>query len=103
MPTLQEYIEACEDTAPEDAVIAFYNNDPYWGTYGKADVDDFRRSLEDSYRGAYDSGEDYAEELTSQSFIIPEGLESYIDYKSMWTDMRYEGAWFAHGYVFVPC
>jgi len=103
MPTLQQYIEACEETAPEGAVVAFYNNDPYWATYEKADVDDFRRSLEDSYRGAYDSGEEYAEELTSQYYIIPDGLEAYIDYESMWTDMRYGGAWFVDGYVFVPC
>jgi len=104
MATLAEVLEACDargNTVPEDALRAFYENDSFY--WGNEDADDVVRACEDAYRGEYYEGADYAREVTEEMGDIPKHLENYIDYRSMWRDMGYDGYFFADGYVFCPC
>lgn len=43
-------------------------------------------SAADDFAGKYDSGAQYMEELTRESSEIPDFLDYYIDWKSMWSD-----------------
>ena len=63
--------------------------------------------FEEAYAGRYDSGADYAEELyeaTGQLEQVPESLRYYIDWASVWRDMRMgDGYWISdNGHVFYP-
>jgi len=104
MATFAEVLDSCNSrglTVPEGALEAFYENDaPYWSS---EDADNVVRACEDAYQGEYYSGEDFAREYLDESGDVPEHLENYIDYRSFWRDLTYEGYFYANGYVFRPC
>lgn len=52
------------------------------------DLESARDALEDQYRGCYDSVEDFAEELTSETTEILENLIYYIDYEKLARDLE---------------
>lgn len=62
----------------------------------------------DSYRGEYNSAEDYAEELISECYDLKNmgNLANYIDYESFARDLGFDGYSFVPGgrgvYVFSP-
>ena len=101
MATLDEVLEKNEGRTPEAALVAFYNNDSgYWET---EDADDIIQACEDAYRGEYSDGAEFAEELASDCYEIPENLRYYIDYAKMWRDMEMgDGYYIADGFVFSP-
>lgn len=55
------------------------------------DIDEARRTAEDSYCGCNESVADYAQDLTEQTSEIPEHLQYCIDYAKMGRDMELSG------------
>lgn len=55
------------------------------------DLEEAKKSIEESYAGCYSSLADYAQELTEQTGDIPKHLELYIDYDRMGRDMEMSG------------
>ena len=105
MATLAEVLEVLEQNnypIGEDVVTTFYEYDAhYWAT---EDADDIIRQCEDAYRGEYYDGAEYAEEMASECYEIPENLRCYIDYEKMWRDMEMgDGYYIIDGMVFCPC
>jgi isocitrate dehydrogenase len=99
MATLDEVIKECFDSAPEDAVIAYYNNSPsYWAT---EEVDVFRRSLEDAYVGCYYSREQFGQEQIDYLLEeMPEWLASCINYDDLWRYYFSHDFWEEDDYYF---
>jgi antirestriction protein len=55
------------------------------------DLNEAREALTDRYRGQYSSLAEYAEELTTETAVIPDHLIHYIDYEAMARDMELNG------------
>jgi len=55
------------------------------------DIEEARKTAEESYNGCYSSIADYAQELTEETSEIPSHLEFYIDYEKMGRDMEMSG------------
>jgi antirestriction protein len=67
-----------KEHGPLFAALASY----FGGTSG---IDDARRYMEEGYRGAYDSLEDYAQELTEECYgDVLKGLPDFIRYNIDW-------------------
>jgi len=73
--TLAEFITEHEEIAC--ALLAHYN-----------DLEAAKTALNDHFYGTYESVEEFAEELTTQTTDIPESLTYYIDYGKMARDME---------------
>ncbi len=56
---------------------------------GKAD--EILENFHESYMGSHESEEEYAEYLFNECYEIPEKARYYIDYKSFWRDLTYNG------------
>ena len=99
MATLDEVLEKNEGRISEGALVAFYNNNSgYWAT---EDAENIIQACEDSYSGEYSDGAEYAEEMASECYEIPENLRYYIDYAKMWRDMEMgDGYYIIDGFVF---
>jgi antirestriction protein len=55
------------------------------------DINDVITSFEDAYRGTYDSVEDWAEELVSECYDLPEIALQYFDYAAFARDCECGG------------
>lgn len=51
------------------------------------DMDDAKEALENHYRGSYNRLEDFAQELTEETTVIPDALQYYVDYEKMARDL----------------
>ena len=54
-------------------------------------IDEAKKAMEENYAGCHESVADFAEELTTDTTEIPEGLAFYIDYEKMGRDMELGG------------
>lgn len=55
--------------------------------YFGEDLETAKRCMDEAYCGEYDSEEDYAEQIASEIYEIPDHLEYYIDYERMARDL----------------
>ncbi|MCX7123863.1 MAG: antirestriction protein ArdA [Gammaproteobacteria bacterium] len=94
--TLEEYagLELAHETAifiqehGEVAIAALEYN---------SNLEEAKSLVEDNYHGCYDSEEEYAEQLLSDCYDIPDHLANYIDYKRVARDLFCDGYFSAKG------
>ena len=54
-------------------------------------IDEAKKAMEEKYAGCHESVADFAEELTTDTTVIPESLAFYIDYEKMARDLELGG------------
>lgn len=62
-----------------------------------SDLEEAQNLIEDNYHGCYDSEEEYAEQLFSDCYDIPDHLVNYIDYEKVARDMFCDGYFSVEG------
>lgn len=82
---LCEYAEILEEYDSDEVEAACDVAD-----YG-CTAEDFRKILDENYRGCFDHKGDYAAEMCDGVGDIPQHLEMYIDYEAMERDMDLSG------------
>ncbi|WNO06012.1 antirestriction protein ArdA [Rhodoferax mekongensis] len=91
---LDDFVEARDHCSrnhvDEDAVVAYIS---MAGSWSKSD-------FEESYVGAYDNEQSYAEEYCDECMEVPEALQGYIDYEKLARDLFINDVYYSDGYVF---
>ena len=100
------YCESCmgEDTFEKILEYADLDDDmkeayqAYLDHYdSKADLS----TVQDRYQGHYNCPEDFAEQLYSEIYNIPDFLENFIDWSAVWRNLDTSGDYFeADGHIF---
>ena len=107
MATLEEVLEYDRENYygegyREGALTVFYNNDSHY--HATISAEEIVDTFTDAYLGEYDSVEDYAYELvsdTGQLEGIPDFVSRYFDYVSFARDLKIGGdVWFEAPYLF---
>ena len=76
-----------------------------WCNYGShsltsKDINDLISSFRDDFQGKYDDEEDYAYEIVTGCYDLPEFALSYFDYEKFARDLFMCDYWFDDGFVF---
>lgn len=94
-----ELIEKTKDWGEMDknALYAFLD---YFGIDAGADAENVISEFENRYIGYYASPEEYAREMATELYNIPEEIECYIDYSAIARDLFICDYAFCDGFVF---